>query len=103
MIRFSRDNVDPSGTCLIGYLRTTYENLVKIFGKDDGPGDKSAAEWALEIYDMDDEGTRLTITIYDHSHYETSPPLGEYDWHVGGYDRTDLFPGKVTSNRVSLW
>jgi hypothetical protein len=70
------------GTHLVGYVETTFDELVKTFGEphhtesDDG---KITAEWGLEFPD----GT--IATIYDWKEEET--PLGKYDWHIGG--RTD--------------
>lgn len=65
-----------NGTSLQGYVRTTYAQLVALFGDGLGSGDKTTQEWVLEF----DDGT--VATIYDWKEYET--PMGMYDWHVGG-------------------
>ena len=70
------------GTFLVGYVETTFNELVKTFGEphygesDDG---KITAEWGLEF----DDGT--IATIYDWK--EEGTPLDKYHWHIGG--RTD--------------
>lgn len=68
-----------TGTCLQGYVRTTYEKLLQVF---DAPnmdaGDKTNAEWCLRFAD----GT--IATIYDYK--EHMIPYNEYEWHIGGYD-----------------
>ncbi len=65
-----------NGTSLQGYVRTTYAQLVALFGEGVGAGDKTTAEWILEF----DDGT--VATIYDWKELET--PMGPYNWHVGG-------------------
>lgn len=65
-----------NGTHLQGYVRTTYAQLVDLFGEGVGAGDKTTQEWILEFND----GT--VATIYDWKEYETPEYL--YDWHVGG-------------------
>jgi hypothetical protein len=65
-----------SGTHLQGYVNTTYDNLVALFGNSLGSGDKTTQEWILEF----DDGT--VATIYDWKEYDT--PMGRYDWHIGG-------------------
>lgn len=71
---------DSNMTSLQGYVLTTYDKLVAVFGKPMGPGDKTTAEWILKF----DDGT--VATIYDWKEYDT--PQGEYSWHVGGNKRT---------------
>lgn len=67
------------GSGLQGYVRTSYDRIVDVFGEPDEPGDKTTAEWRVQFSD----GTYATI--YD---YKTgSTPLGAYDWHVGGQNR----------------
>lgn len=72
-------NADVNGTCLQGEVSTTYDNLVKFFGKPDhtesGDG-KVTCEWCLQFED----GT--VATIYDWKVGYT--PKFLYDWHIGG-------------------
>jgi predicted dehydrogenase len=73
----STDNYNAlNGTSLQGYVRTTYAQLVELFGPGIGAGDKTTAEWILEF----DDGT--VATIYDWKELET--PTDVYNWHVGG-------------------
>ena len=71
--------ISSNGTCLQGYIETTYDELVKVFGKPtelEGDGDKVTVEWILQFSD----GT--VATIYDWKLSET--PMGVYNWHIGG-------------------
>ena len=66
-----------NGTSLIGYVKTTYANLVEQLGESETGWDKSTAHWTIESSD----GT--VATIYD---WKTSDvPTGEYHWHIGGH------------------
>ena len=71
-----------SNTSFMGEVSTTYDSLVKAFGEPNmGPNDdicgKVTCEWMLKI-----DG--VVCTIYD---WKTeSTPMGNYNWHVGGYD-----------------
>ena len=84
----SRD-VDQTltGSSLQGYIKTTYADLVEMFGEPDTIDlDKSTAEWCVEFcVDLGGGDYKyVNATIYD---WKTdSTPLGEYDWHVGGFD-----------------
>lgn len=75
----NRNNEEIFGTSLMGYVTATYEELVNVFGREhfgqSGDG-KVNAEWCLEFAD----GT--IATIYDWK--ESSIPLLEYKWHIGG-------------------
>lgn len=69
------------GTCLQGYVETTYDELLKAFGKplygpDDEGGDKVTCEWEVK------SGV-VVATIYDYKLGYT--PRGKYLWHVGGH------------------
>jgi hypothetical protein len=69
--------VSINGTCLQGYIETTYDELVKVFGKPTELGDyKITVEWILQFSD----GT--VASIYDWKLSET--PMGVYNWHIGG-------------------
>ena len=76
-----------AGSSLQGYIKTTFADLVEKFGKPDTIDlDKSTAEWCVEFcVDLGGGDYKyVNATIYD---WKTdSTPLGEYDWHVGGFD-----------------
>ena len=65
-----------NGTHLQGYVETTFDRLVDLFGDGLGGGDKTTQEWVLEFSD----GT--IATVYDWKEYST--PKGMYAWHIGG-------------------
>ena len=68
-----------SGSCLRGYVKTTYDELVNVFGEPTKlKGDKVNVEWTIKFSD----GT--VATIYDWKQSET--PMGVYDWHIGGFN-----------------
>ena len=72
--------VSINGTCLQGYIETTYDELVKVFGEPTRlEGDKVTVEWILQFSD----GT--VATIYDWKLSET--PMEYYPWHIGGMSR----------------
>ena len=76
-------NANSNMTGLRGEFPITFAELVEIFGKPDvGPNadlDKTSCEWALQFED----GT--VATIYDWKCGRWTP-MGEYEWHIGGYD-----------------
>ena len=76
-----------AGSSLQGYIKTTFADLVEKFGKPDVIDlDKSTAEWCVEFcVDLGDGDTGyVNATIYD---WKTdSTPMGEYDWHIGGFN-----------------
>ena len=78
-MRFEKyTEVDMS--CLQGYVKTTYDKLVEVFGEPHfRGGDKITCEWNLRFVD----GT--IATIYDYKEFST--PMEEYDWHIGGYNK----------------
>ena len=77
------------GTFLRGYIKASYEQLVKTFGEPhdpDGDNYKTDVEWAFEFAD----GT--VATLYNWKNGKNY--LGEaeglelndiYEWHVGGF------------------
>jgi len=67
---------------LVGYVNATYAELVRELGEPDTDMDKSTAHWTVEAPD----GT--VATIYDYKNHTT--PLGEYSWHIGGFDNKAL-------------
>lgn len=71
------------GTSLMGYIKTTYDEIVEVFGEPrytSSGDDKVTAEWNLEF---EVGGEYVTATIYDWKLGET--PFGEYNWHIGGF------------------
>jgi hypothetical protein len=79
-MKFEKD-ANINGTSLKGYVVTTFDELVEVFGApDDGPDDFEADKvtccWRLQFED----GT--IATIYDWK--ERSTPYYRYDWHIGG-------------------
>jgi hypothetical protein len=78
-IQFKNAPTDSiNGTCLQGYIETTYDELVSVFGEPTTfQGDKITAQWIIKFSD----GT--VATIYDWKLSET--PMSVYDWHIGGH------------------
>lgn len=66
-----------NGTCLQGFVTTTYDRLVELFGRGLQGGDKTTQEWVVEFSDG------AIATIYDWKEYAT--PTFEYQWHIGGH------------------
>lgn len=86
---------------LKGEFPITYAELVEIFGKPNyGPNnydmDKVTCEWMIEFED----GTKASI--YDYKTGRT--PMGEYDWHIGGYNGAsfDRVVDTITLHRDKL-
>lgn len=81
---FLDDSADVNFTSLSGYVRTTYDTLVAVFGEPNfTDGDKTTAEWDLSVHAMvHGVEKEFPITIYDYK--EDATPRGEYDWHIGG-------------------
>ena len=78
------DNTD--GTCLQGYIKASYEQLLKTFGKPHFNGDdlKTDVEWAFEFAD----GTIATLYNWKNGkNYcgDKGLALNDiYEWNVGG-------------------
>jgi len=72
-----------NGTSLQGYITTTYQRLIEIFGTPEYGGDKTTVTWCIEFAD----GT--VATIYDWK--ETTTPIDLHQWHVGGHTRKALW------------
>lgn len=81
-IKINSPGTNINGTCLQGYVTTTYANLVKELGEPQDDMDKSNAHWVVEA----PNGT--VATIYDYK--RSSTPWGEYDWHIGGKGESAL-------------
>jgi hypothetical protein len=77
---FTRPEYHEDGTCLQGYVGTTYAELKKAFGKPTyGPnveGDKTTCEWVILFNDT------TPVCIYDWKVDETD--FGYKDWNIGG-------------------
>jgi hypothetical protein len=87
----NNDAIYVNGTSLKGFVKTTYADLVEKFGEPTyTSGDKTTAEWNLE-FRVDEDGVTeyITATIYDWKKCTT--PMGEYEWHVGGYNMDALY------------
>ena len=83
-------SVNVNGTALQGYVNTTYADIVETFGEPTyTSNDKTTVEWTLEfvIKLQDAPGSFIeeviVATIYDWK--RSSTPMGEYDWHIGGF------------------
>lgn len=74
-------NYKFGGTSLSGYVTTTYDTLVELFGEpNDGDGGyKVHAEWNLIVLV---NGTPTPVAIYNWK--DDRVPKDEYDWHIGG-------------------
>jgi len=79
-------------TSLQGYIDSTYQQLVRLFGEpNDGDDYKVQKEWVLKFED----GT--IATIYDYKMGDCYNGSGEgvhysdvTDWHIGGHNETAL-------------
>jgi hypothetical protein len=77
-IKINCNDINASGTSLVGYITTTYDKLVEELGEPQEGGDKCTASWSIQAPD----GT--IATIYD---WKTEcTPRGAYAWHVGGHN-----------------
>ena len=72
----TNNNADANMTGLVGYVNTTYDDLVNKFGEPMAGGDKTTCEWIIKFADGE------VATIYDWK--ERSTPKYDYDWHIGG-------------------
>jgi hypothetical protein len=85
-------------TSLQGYVESTYNELVEIFGTPtygpDSQEDKVSCEWILDI-----DGT--VCTIYDYKTKGT--PYGKYNWHIGGRGKSsELMVKLAIQNKGAL-
>lgn len=73
-----------NGTSHKGYVETTYNTLVKVFGqpKEGSADGKTTCEWRIEF----DDG--VVATIYDWKTRTTPKDL--YYWHIGGHTHKAL-------------
>jgi hypothetical protein len=78
LVTHHTDRISIGGTCLQGYISTTYDRLVAVFGEPMRfEDDKVQAEWNFKI-----DGQ--VGAIYDWKEYGRSPESIR-DWHVGGF------------------
>ena len=81
-------SIKTTGTSLIGYVDTTYEELCKAFGeptyKEPSGDGKVQKEWNLEFEDAD--GNVTVATIYDYRAGKFGYREPGYRWHVGGFE-----------------
>ncbi len=81
-------SIKTSGSSLVGYVPTSYEELVNAFGEPsytEPSGDgKVQKEWNLE-FELED-GNYVVATIYDYCVGERGYLEPGYEWHVGGFD-----------------
>jgi hypothetical protein len=75
-------NIRTSGCSRQGHVKTTFKRLTEVFGKDNGSGDKTQAEWEIEF----ENG--VVATIYDWKSYTNVENITE--WNIGGFDDTDV-------------
>ena len=94
MLDFTTDvDIPISGTHLQGYVKTTYDKIVKAFGEptytDSSPYEKVNAQWAIEfkVPFTDDTGIEdfetTTATVYNWK--DGYIPTEKYNWHIGGF------------------
>ncbi len=73
-----------NGTCLKGYVRADFNELVAAFGEPlEGDGDKTQAEWVL-LFTLPD-GEEVVAAVYDWKQYDT-PAMDVKNWNIGGHD-----------------
>tara|TARA_B100001057_G_scaffold177078_1_gene177897 strand:+ start:3342 stop:3761 length:420 start_codon:yes stop_codon:yes gene_type:complete len=97
------EDTNTNGTCYQGVIKTTYAQLVEIFGKptytEADPYEKVNAEWVIESKvvtkdDDEDDFFYKPFTIYN---WKTGYiPTEEYEWHIGGHD----FEAKEIANAI---
>lgn len=90
------DTSKSNGSHLQGYMKASYNDLVKVFGNPTfGPNafelDKVTCEWILEYED------NKYCTIYDWKIEET--PSYEYQWHIGGFNKDCVDAVKIFFER----
>ena len=72
-----------ASTSLQGYVTGKYSELVRVLGQ---PCMSSDTRWPLRLQHAT-TGETVIVTIYD---YDTAPGAckrGEYEWHIGGFNR----------------
>ena len=96
-MKFVNDEaVNVNGTSFMGYVKTTYADLVEKFGEPTYTyGDKTTVEWVLEF---ETDGELIVATIYDYKMLET--PYGEFNWHVGGFSIDAVYAVETVLGRL---
>lgn len=89
-----KPNADANAheTCLKGWVPAEYQELVAAFGKPHNTQlDKGTVRWKFK-------GQNGSVfTMYDSNLDEMAdPPMGVYDWHVGGHSTATDFIKWVT-------
>jgi hypothetical protein len=96
------DHRKTNGTNLQGYLDTSYQDLVAVFGPPEDGIDKTQAEWLLQF-----EG-EVIATIYDYKMYGVAVETIR-NWHIGGRSQLAVeLVGKAMARRgttrsANLW
>jgi len=73
--------IDINGTCLQGYMKAEYGDIVAAFGKPEyWGGPKVQWEWKVVFEDGE------IATIYDWKNYWISKPEEVNEWHIGGHN-----------------
>ena len=98
-------------TSLQGYIETTYNNLVSVFGPPNSAGDpyKVSAEWKIDIgngeyiyiYDWKQYSDEINEDENEHETYLITP-MGKYDWHIGGSSKNDVETIKDLINKKEV-
>ena len=95
MYEFENDDmIDYEGVSLQGYVESTYDNLVEVFGDPTLGEDMSDAKWILQFKVPMEEGESysedvdyVTATIHKIDELDDDNiPDGIYRWHVSGFD-----------------
>jgi len=94
MYEFENDDmIDFEGVELQGYVESTYDELVDIFGDPTIGEDMTDAKWVLQFkMPLDEEGYSedceyVTATIHKEDEWDDDNiPDGIYRWHVSGFD-----------------
>ena len=84
------DGVNTNGTTLQGYVTTTYDKLVEVFGEptytDADPYEKVNCEWTVEAECRDDDDERVYKPFSVYSWKYGRIPTEECEWTIGGND-----------------
>ncbi len=90
--KVNQKNTSADGTHLQGFVKTTYDDLVKLFGnpKEGSCDGKTTCEWIIEFEDA------TVATIHDWKVNFTSRDL--YYWSVGGHSHRVLDLLKEATN-----